>query len=90
VSAEHRDDSALFPGGGCDRAYDAEKILRNQNMGQRFQEGGEAAVTSRSGREFGGGDFVGAPFDWNGADFGEIGFRDRLGRRAPLLRPRRL
>jgi hypothetical protein len=36
---------------------------------QGFQEGGEAAVTSRRGREFGGGDFVGAPFDWNGADF---------------------
>jgi hypothetical protein len=89
VAAKHHDDRALFPGGGCDRAHDAEEILRDENMGQRFQECREAAVGSGGGREFGGGDFVGAPFDWNGADFGEIGFRDRLGRRAPFLRPRR-
>jgi hypothetical protein len=38
-------------------------------MRQRFQECREAAVASRSGREFGGGYFVGAPLDWNGADF---------------------
>jgi hypothetical protein len=89
VSAQHHDDRALFPGGGCDRAHDAKKILCHQNVGQRLQEGAEAAVSSRRGREFGGRDFVGAPFDWNGADFGEIGFRDRPGRRAPFLRPRR-
>jgi hypothetical protein len=89
VSAEHHYDGALFPGGGCDRAHDAEEILRDENVWQRFQECREAAVGFRSGREFGGGDFVGAPLDWNGADFGEIGFRDRLGRRAPFLRPRR-
>jgi hypothetical protein len=89
VSAEHHDDGALFPGGGCDRVHDAEEILCHENVGQRFQEGREAAVSSRRGRKFGGRDFVGAPFDWNSADFGEIGFRDRLGSRAPFLRPRR-
>jgi hypothetical protein len=89
VAAEHYYDGALGPGGCGDRSHYAEEILRHQNMGQRFQESGEAAIGSRNGREFGGGNFVGTPFDWNGADFGEIDFRDRLGRRAPFLRPRR-
>ncbi|MGZ3566051.1 MAG: hypothetical protein ACXWM4_11000 [Gemmatimonadaceae bacterium] len=47
MAAKHHDDRALFPGGGCDRANDAEEILRDENMGQRFQECREAAVGSR-------------------------------------------
>jgi hypothetical protein len=89
VAAEHHHDGALVSGGFSDRVHYAEEILRHQNMGQRFQEGSEASISAWSGCEFGGGNFVGAPFDWNGADFGEIGFRDGLGRRAPFLRPRR-
>jgi hypothetical protein len=89
VAAEHHDDCPLFSGGGRDRVHDAKEILRYEYVGQRFQECREAAVGSGGGREFGGGDFVGTPLDWNGADFGEIGFRDLLGRRTPFFRPRR-
>jgi hypothetical protein len=89
VAAEHYYDGALVSGGFSDRVHYAEEILRHQNMGQRFQEGSEAAISAWSGCEFGGGKYVGAPCYWNGADFGEIGFRDGLGRRAPFLRPRR-
>src|SRR5450759_3033516 len=89
VAADHDDDRALVLRGGCDRVHHAQEISRHDNIRQRFQEGSEAAVGPRRGCEFGGGDFIGAPFDWNGADSREIDFRDRLGSRAPGLRSRR-
>jgi len=87
VAAEHHDHRALVPGGGRYRVHHPQEIPSYQNIWKRFQERGEAAVGSWRRCKFGGGNFVGAPLDWYGADPREIDFRDRLGRRAFGLRP---
>jgi hypothetical protein len=70
VSAEHDHHRALFFRGCHDGVDHGAEVARDQNVGQRFQESGEAPVIARRRGKFRGRDFVGAPLDRNRADFG--------------------
>jgi hypothetical protein len=65
VAAEHYDDRASVVLRGCNRAHDAEKITRYQNVGKRLEERGEAAILARRRGKFGGGYLVRPLLDWN-------------------------
>jgi len=69
VAAEHDHYGALVSrsrrNGGDYRA----KVARDQDVRKRVEESGEATVLSRRRRKLRGGNLVGPPFDWDGADF---------------------
>jgi hypothetical protein len=76
VAAEHDDDGAAI---SLCRRYgvdDPKEVTRDQDVGERFEEGGEAPILAGGRRKLRGGNLVRAPLDRNGADFREIGFRD--------------
>jgi hypothetical protein len=83
VAAEHDDDSSPIRFCGRYRVNDATEIARDENVGKRFEKGGEASISARRRGKLSRDNFVRAPLDWNGADFGEIGFRDGPGCRPP-------
>jgi hypothetical protein len=83
VAAEHDDDSSPILFCGRDGVDDAAEIARDENVGKRFEEGGEASISARRRGKLSRDYFVRAPLDRNGADFREIGFRDGPGCRAP-------
>jgi hypothetical protein len=83
VATEHDDDSSPILFCGRDGVNDATEIARDENVGKRFEKGGEASISARRRGKLSRDNFVRAPLDWNGADFGEIGFRDGPGCRPP-------
>ncbi|HEY5021274.1 MAG TPA: hypothetical protein VII30_02180 [Gemmatimonadaceae bacterium] len=76
MATEHDDDGAAISLCRRYRVYDAKEIARDQDVGERFEERGEAPVLAWRRRKLRGGNLVRAPLDRNGADFREIGFRD--------------
>jgi hypothetical protein len=83
VAAEHDDDcsTTLFCRGNS--VDDAAEIARDENIGKRFEKGGEAAILARRRSKLRRDNFVRPPLDRNGADLREIGFRDDPGGRTP-------
>jgi hypothetical protein len=83
VAAEHDDDSSSALFCGRDGVNDATEIARDENVGKRLEKGGEASISARRRGKLSRDNFVRTPLYGNGADFGEIGFRDGPGCRAP-------
>jgi hypothetical protein len=46
VAAEHHDDASPLLCGGCHRLHNQQEIPRDENIGQRFEKSGKAAVRS--------------------------------------------
>jgi hypothetical protein len=90
VTPEHHDDRSFLSACLGDRGDNELEIARDENVRKRFQKCREAAVLSRWRGEFGSGDLVGPPLDWNGANSGEIGFRRLRGALIPGFGPRAL
>jgi hypothetical protein len=80
VAAQHHDDCPLVSGGVGDGADYLQEIARNEYIGERFEEGCEAAILARWRCKFASSDFVRPPLNRNRPDLGEIYF---LGRAAP-------
>jgi len=90
VPPEHHDYTAAISLCRRDRGYDAEKIAGDENVGQGLEKRGEAPVFPGRRRKLFGVDLIGPPLDRNGANSGEIGFRNSSrGGGARLCTPRR-
>jgi hypothetical protein len=76
VAAEHHDDAARISFCRRDRGHDTEKIAGDENIGQGLEERAEAPVLAGRRRKLFGVDLVWATLNRDGANFGEIGFRD--------------
>jgi hypothetical protein len=75
VAAEHHDYSSFSLCGAGDRGDYRPEIACDQNIGQRVEKCGEAAILAGRRRKLGSGDLVGSPLDRDGADSGQIYFR---------------
>ena len=79
MSADHDDDAPL-PGGGDDGIDDGEEIARDEDVGQRAQEGVEGEIRAQRRRgERAGANLVRTSADGNRADGREIRLVDQSG-----------
>ncbi|MFL5483968.1 MAG: hypothetical protein ACJ8AK_17435 [Gemmatimonadaceae bacterium] len=74
MAAEHHDNGALALSSGCDGFDNLKEIARDENVGERFQERGEAAVLAGRGGELSGSDLVRPALNGNRPDLGKICF----------------